>query len=198
MATPFYTPYPRLILPLLFSLWLGAGLAIQRIIDRQAGRTRSAWARFIASLRLDFCGPLMMICMIAIRCQIGSFHAWQDRSQFATEIHKLFGEIKERTAGSGYSRDEAIVFVAGHPPTFFALKGEGLSLVAPIQRKKLAERQNRPTFVAYVDSGRLVPGHDADLLIGSTPNFPSHFVVLDEPDCFERMTLHRVCVEMLP
>lgn len=198
VATPFYSPYPRLILPLLLVLWLGAGFTVQNIIDGHALRSGSGWTRFVASLRLEFCLPLMMICMIAIRCQLGSFHAWQDRSQFQTEIQELIGKIKKRTAASGDVRDEAIVFVAGHPPTFFALKGEGLSLVAPIQRKILAERQNRPTFVAYVDSGRLVPGHDADLLIGSTSSFPSHFVVLDEPDCFERMRLHRVWVEMLP
>ncbi|MFO1045954.1 MAG: glycosyltransferase family 39 protein [Planctomycetaceae bacterium] len=198
VATPFYSPYPRLILPLLVSLWLGAGLAIQRIIDTWGSRTRSGWARFVGSLRLQFSGPILMICIIAIRFQTGSFHAWQDRSQFQTEIHELAGKIKERTAKAGYAPDEAVVFVAGHPPTFFGLKGAELSLVAPIQDKELAERQNRPTFVAYVHTTRIVPGRDADLLIGSTSNFPSHFVLLDEPDCFEQMKFNAVWVEMLP
>ncbi len=199
VATPFYSPYPRLILPLLISLWLGAGLMVQKIIDGDALRSGAGCARFVSSLRFEFCVPLVMVCMIAIRCQIGSFHAWQDRSQFAADIQKLVGKIKDRTAASGYSRDEAIVFVVGHPPTFFAFKGEGLSLVAPIQHWVIAERQNHPTFVAYVDSRVVVSGRDAKLVVGSTvSSIPSHFVVMDEPDCFERMKFNCVWVEMLP
>ncbi|MEI8379154.1 MAG: glycosyltransferase family 39 protein [Planctomycetota bacterium] len=198
VATPFYSPYPRLILPLLTALWLGTGLVVQKIIDGDALRSGTGWARFVASLRLEFCVPLMMICIIAIRCQIGSFHAWQDRSQFTADIQKLVGEIKERTEVSGYPGDEAIVYVAGHPPTFFALKGEGLSLVAPIQHRMLVERQGRPTFVAYVDSRLFDVAPSRDPIVGSTSSFRSHFVILDELDCFERMRLDRVWVEMLP
>ena len=139
-----------------------------------------------------------MICIIAIRFQTGSFHAWQDRSQFQTEIQELAGKIKERTAKVGYDPNEAVVFVAGHPPTFFGLKGVGLSLVAPIQHRELAERQNRPTFVAYVHTARIVPDWVSELKLGSTSEFPSHFVLLDEPDCFEQMKFNAVWVEMLP
>lgn len=200
VATPFYSPYPRLILPLLMAIWLGAGLTVQKIVEGQATAMSSVWRRFAASLRLEFCGPLMLICVIVIRCQIGSFHAWQDRSQFATEIQKLVREIKERTEASGYPGDEAIVFVAGQPPTFFELKGQGLSLVAAIQHRMLAERQERPTFVAHVESLFFydVRGRDRDLQIGETSNFRSHFVVLDEPDCFERARHNCLYVEMLP
>lgn len=198
VATPFYQPYPRLILPLHVALWLGAGLLAETIGPRIL-RAETSWQRFLSSLKLEWSLPAALICCVAIRCLVGSFHAWQDRTELAGTVRSLLKIIHDETEKAGFPRDEAIVYVAGDPPVFFNSKAEGLSLIAPIQNRDQAERGSRPTFVlSRLDAGSDTQSRLNRGKVWSRFRDGSHLVLLDSPTCFEATTHDVLEVERLP
>ncbi len=142
VATPFYLPYPRLILPWLIAVWLAVGMSIQMLASSGIlfGTSPASGNRKwnVQWPEVVFIGWLI-VCT-SIRCQIGSAHVWQDRAGLSRSVQSMATLIRDRS-------DEAIVYVFGEPSVFFALKANGLPLVAPVQSLNfLANPLPRPTF----------------------------------------------------
>ncbi len=155
LAIPFYQSYPRLVLPWLIAVWLGAGMAIEALTRRRAlfGDTafegkQQGKVRWIEILLLAW----LLICTVA-RSLIGTTHAWQDRSLLSQAAESIAAQVKGQTVAAGFPGDEAIVYVFGEPAVVFSLKASGLSLIGPVQNLDFLNGPHpRPTF--FVRSGR--------------------------------------------
>ncbi|MBS0206444.1 MAG: glycosyltransferase family 39 protein [Planctomycetes bacterium] len=184
-ATPFYHPYPRLILPWLMAVWLGAGLGIQMLV--QTGRlggtrpvieTRRWYGQWIE--------VLVVSCLFAcglIRCQTGTNHSWEDRSGLSRSADNLATLIKRRTSTLGFPGEESIVYVYGEPAIVFAMKASDLPLVgaaAGIGFSK--EAQPRPTYFVWTSTGALDVDHFE--ILESVRQTQSHLVQFDRWDSF--------------
>jgi hypothetical protein len=148
VATPFYHPYPRLILPWLMTVWLGVGLAIQLLVNTGRLGTRSFdSARAWQASWCEACLAIWLVIFTAVRCQMGTEHCWQDRSDLARKMEAIATQIKKVTSAAGFPEDEAIAYVYGEPAIVFALKSSGLPMVGPVQNLNfMAGPHQRPTF----------------------------------------------------
>ena len=185
-ATPFYHPYPRLILPWLCSIWLCLGMGFEFWNQRRSiGRAVDCSRIPYSQVSLLATG---LILIAAVRQLTGSGFAWQDRSAIQAASKAFASTIRQETARAGFPQDEAIVYVIGEPALVFGLKSEGLPAVGPEQDLSfLKGPAERPTFVAYSSRDSSMPRDVRDVL--GSPKFQSaatvtlrqsHLVELDE------------------
>ena len=186
VATPFYHPYPRLILPLMMAIWLGIGLLAQLVFNAEPLHgSDAADQRSIKRERLGWGFAVCLVGCFLIRCRIGTANVWQDRSDLASRIEAVIPRIQQQTIGAGYPGDEAIVYVRGEPAVVFALKGSGLPFVAPIQSvDRLATSQPRPAFLITPIDGTSLD--ESESLVTVVPANRSHLTDLDQADWLNR------------
>lgn len=150
VMTPFYHPYPRLVLPWICSTWILMGLAAQIWSERSSRNTDQAWAgdhRTWYSVRLI---PSVLAVLMMIRLSCGSAHAWEDRTTIQRGAGQFARTIRTETAKDGYPDNEAFVYVLGEPALVFGLKAEGLPAVGPAQNLGFENFPIlRPTFLAF-------------------------------------------------
>ncbi|MEI8019576.1 MAG: glycosyltransferase family 39 protein, partial [Schlesneria sp.] len=185
-ATPFYYPYPRLVLPWLFSTWICIGLAFQIWLNRRnPGEEKN-------SLFLPSRGFVVVILLLALslglRLMSGSAFAWSDRSDVELMSRQFAGSVKKETMSLGFGEEESVVYVLGEPALFFGLKAAGLQAVGPVQGLGFMERPLlRPTFVAFPARESAMTEDDRDLLgswrferVDGARESPSHIVIFDD------------------
>ena len=198
VATPFYHPYPRLVLPWLMAVWMSVGLTTNLLTKRDvspstpfrghASRWQPHWIEISFIAWLVVCG--------STRCGLGTAHAWQDRSAMKTVADKVTARIREKTRASGYPENEAIVYILGEPAFLFHLRAAGLPLATPIQNLAfLSTSPQRPTFFLTTNHGTLATDVEQELRNRQeawsgvsilNPNFrPSHLVCYDTPLSFD-------------
>jgi dolichyl-phosphate-mannose-protein mannosyltransferase len=177
VATPFYHPYPRLVLPWLLAAWLGVGLAVQRWRERSASSkdgvrdARPSWKPG----RLEWVVIIWLVACDGVRSCLGTAHIWRDRNGVQTLAAQLTEEIRSATAAAGHPSDEAIVYVYGQPAMLFGLKASGLPLIGPIQAQDFPRGVHpRPVFLVA-----LHPNLER-FLWNRRPAFVSHLVWYDE------------------
>lgn len=182
VATPFYHPYPRLILPWLMGVWLGTGLAIQWLV--QSGRFLGPPAIGALRWHAHWIEVLAVGCLAAcclIRCLAGTNHAWEDRSGVARSVEGLATLIKNQTSRQGFPGEESIVYVYGEPAIVFAMKACDLPLVGAVDGIGFSnEPQPRPTY--FISTGAIDGGNFE--LLKSVRQPQSHLVQLDRWDSF--------------
>jgi 4-amino-4-deoxy-L-arabinose transferase-like glycosyltransferase len=153
VATPFYQPYPRLTLPWLIAVWLGTGLAVQLLVNRNRPATPSPAGSVHG--RASWIDALLiggMLVSTICRCMAGTMHAWQDRSGLSRAMNSIANNLHDETSGRGFPDDEAIVYVFGEPPVLFGLKANNLPLAGPVQNLAfLATTHPRPTFLILTE-----------------------------------------------
>ena len=183
LSTPFYHPYPRLILPLLVAVWLGVGAAIQFLGHRSHLAVRSSPVPTWESKWPEIMLVGGLLASTLTRCQLGTFHAWQDRSSLSRAAATISSRIRSET------KLDSIVYVMGEPALFFHLKAAGLPLVGPVQGLEFLEG-NAPVPVYLVRTSRAFrsrgfqdqwQAHRNDLeIVDRLTVRESHLVVLDE------------------
>lgn len=142
-ATPMYHPYPRLVLPWLFSTWICFGAWFQswlgRPSDGRSGELKKPRIRILA---------LMLIAVSSIRTLSGSANAWHDRTGIEQIGEQFARSIKQEIKKPGSPDNKSLTIVLGEPALVFGLYSEGLSNVWPGQNLEFIQRTNRvPTFV---------------------------------------------------
>lgn len=149
VATPFYYPYPRLVLPWMAAAWLGAGLLVQHAIDSGVvfalipGRASQSW-------RPQWLEIGIACWLVAATLTTQHLHAWEDRGTLAKIVDWCSEHIKRETVAAGHPGDEAIVYVYGLPAAVFRLKADGLPLVAPVADFRFLDSPSpRPTFFIF-------------------------------------------------
>lgn len=145
IATPFYYPYPRLVLPWLCSTWICIGLAFRS--------WRFEWADDGSKARMSkpLCGIFVAMASISIlRLAAGSAFAWQDRTGMHTISRQFADTIKREAKASGFPEFEAFVYVLGEPAIVYGLHAQGLPYVGPISDLSFMEKLlQRPTFIVF-------------------------------------------------
>jgi len=129
MATPLYHPYPRLTLPWLCAVWVGAGVAISRLVgaagkqSKEHGVTKRWVILFVVST----------IAFVAALPRVGErgWPAWQSRACWLPISKQIIAEVGSRTEAARGNRDEAIVYVYGEPGLFFQLNVDGTQVFGP-------------------------------------------------------------------
>lgn len=180
VTTPFYHPYPRLVLPWICSTWILLGMAAQmwseRTPDHRISPSLSAGEGVWKRARII---PIVLGVLLIIRLGCGSAHTWEDRTSIQRGATQFAKTIRTETASSGYPENEAFVYVLGEPALVFGLKAEGLPAVGPAQNMGFEDRPLlRPTFLAF--PSRAV-GFDRTRYQreDSYPEKPSHLVEFD-------------------
>ena len=138
LATPNYWPYPRLVTPLLASLWLTAGYGIARLLRGRATQPANAaepqpisTRRFATALCV---GLLAMLPVVYFgRAPLSS--AGGSLSVDRTSMSQAAEEIARRiTADLGPNKDASlsVVYVQAEPALLFQLREAGLPNVHPV------------------------------------------------------------------
>ena len=112
-ATPMYTPYPRLLLPLLIAVWLSAGLAADWLMRPQRLRVTLLILISAAGIAVAFAKP-----------QLGSITFAADRR----EVQRIADEIH----GNNLDKPQRVIYVYGEPAMYFQLRAAGEELAAPV------------------------------------------------------------------
>ncbi len=160
IATPFYYPYPRLVLPWLFAIWLGVGLAVQFWRNRNrpdlassAGQAPAHWSPH----RIEWVIVVWVVVNCLMRSVQGTSHALSDRSHLADVAQRFSKTINEELSRRGPSRD-AIVLVWGEPAMVFGLNANGQKNVSPVQNlDALGQHSPLPTFAVFGEQSRSSP-----------------------------------------
>jgi 4-amino-4-deoxy-L-arabinose transferase-like glycosyltransferase len=125
VATPCYTPYPRLVLPWLLAAWLGMALHCSDLLhvdDPQPTRPiRPRMKRTLgyAAIVLFFLVPWLFFPMHAPDAPV------TDRRGLVT--------IAEQIRATDVRREPRVLYVFGEPAIFFQLKAAGEPIVSPVQ-----------------------------------------------------------------
>ena len=124
VATPFYTPYPRLALPLLVATWLTAALHW----DDSVRHENAQWSRPAGHLSgcvliaIIFIGWLLLMPLVPHADHLSSQSDRRGLVDIARQIRQ--------TGATGQTR---AVYVFGEPAMLFQLRAVGEPLVVPVQ-----------------------------------------------------------------
>lgn len=184
ISTPFYHPYPRLILPWLCSVWICLGMVFEfcsrkvRKDDENNSVPGMAAAMCMAAL----------LAIATFRQLSGSGFAWADRTDLQSTSGEIATAVRAVNAREGFPADEAIIYVMGEPALVFGLKSEGILAIGPVQDLGFANQTpQRPTFVAVPSRASSVPAEVRSILEStrfslqtSVSHQQSHLVLLDD------------------
>jgi 4-amino-4-deoxy-L-arabinose transferase-like glycosyltransferase len=134
-ATPFYHPYPRLALPWIVAVWLGAGALLRWLSARFAS---ARWA-------LPVGGAVILSAAIGLwiarpNSAAGVHSAWQPRSGIRTAAEKILQDV----SAPADSSEARIIFVYAEPALVFHLNAaqldaENRNVVAPLADLEFGE-----------------------------------------------------------
>lgn len=189
VSTPFYHPYPRLVFPWLFAIWLGLGLGQELWKQRSLSKGLAAPAKLPwAPSRLEWCLVVLLALNAAGRSASGTAHAWQDRSSLENVSDKITKIIREQAHTQGPVIDALIVYVWGEPGMVYGLRANGAANVMPVTSLSfVGDRQPVPVYCVFGKQAHDSPVFpeqkriiDRCQLIEAFPIHPSHLVVMDE------------------
>ncbi len=148
LATPMYTPYPRLTLPWLIAAWLGTGAAVGWITE-YAHHICHANGKSPRRRPLLITAVAALLVALFVAPVVQPFHAvpWQDCTSLADAAINLAADaLNDSTRRPGSSSGLA-VYVFAEPAAFFHLSAEGL-LAGPISDLDFAAPTADPLPVA--------------------------------------------------
>ncbi len=190
VATPFYHPYPRLVLPLMTAAWIGFGLAIhlwRNPSTRSRDSTQSPATKNWACSRVEL---ILVVCMI-VNCSVrtiqGTAHAWQERTSLQVVAKEIATNIQSQVGSVTAVDGKAIVYLWGEPALVFGLRANGVHFALPVA--DLAFTKTRPRLPTFLVLGKQPlegdPFHtersylEACQLREEYRIHPSHLVVMD-------------------
>ncbi len=171
LTIPLYTPYPRLLLPLLIASWLGMGILVDkliRLIRSQASQRLAAGqhARPLlagkqpAALAISRFRPVVILAFIVaifLAVQQGTVlgrgvPGWEPRTGLAMIAP---GMLDDACRNAGLDRktqsDKLAIYVYGEPPLVFNLRLAGADYVNPVKDVSFANPEapapQLPSFV---------------------------------------------------
>jgi len=199
LSTPFYTPYPRLILPLLVGAIIGGACGVIALLKltmeegADVGQVTAPDRLPVSKAVLRSIQPILPVVIVgmvlAISGQLDHRPGWQDRrvkSGLAKEVVERIRQDLGDRSRRGSAEVDAIVFVAGDPALFDHLSATpqaGLKLAvipaADLSGLTSAEETGRPpVYAVAAPSVADVPG--SARLIAALPQQSSDLVLLDQ------------------
>lgn len=199
LVTPFYRPYPRLILPLLVVTCIGSGSAIARVlrgfvpvpvgnsshpVEGTVEAARPGWnSRSASGWRLVWLIPVVVLCVV--RTGEREFPAWQTRTDLIDVARRCMASAAADAGGDSSRDGKVIIYVYGEPALFYQLSLAG-AITRPVARLDVAHRE-LPTFVAVGPHAERTAGFAEQFrragnsltLVDRIPYRLSDFVLLD-------------------
>ena len=130
LVTPLYYPYPRLMLPWLGAVWIGAGLGVQGLVRTRAislPTGRAVWL-CVACLLAAGLSWLMSGSSLAAR----GVSAWKPRTGLSLAALSIGDTIRKDLATQGAPEEQAVVLVYGEPALFYHLRAKAILPAAPV------------------------------------------------------------------
>jgi 4-amino-4-deoxy-L-arabinose transferase-like glycosyltransferase len=207
VLTPLYTPYLRLVLPLLGASWLASGMAISSLIHlawyvtesdtmTESGRPTQTHSPAVGRQLLVVLSAFAVASAMLWVVQFPLLPAWQDDrrglERVAASIRQtLHSSSRSESADAGTGQ---VVYVYGEPALLFHLRAQGHPLVQPIGSLSVEPARVGqlmvPTYLAaglhalhdpaYLSS--FEQSADRFQLVASYPYQPSMLVRLDQAD----------------
>lgn len=120
IVTPLYHPYPRLALPLLVSIWIGFGFAVEQCVHLLAKPFVSRETNWLLSI----CGVASLVLVILLRPSGPEAewkrNAWQPRDGVAEVASSIVRECeRSRTDTSG--ENPYVIYTYAEPALFYQL-----------------------------------------------------------------------------
>lgn len=208
LATPFYRPYPRLLLPLCIAGYIGVGSAIIRLLTGKLA-VRNLSSKWPLRRRLTLLVGLMVLSLSLSQSYRKGFVGGRPRNELAAVANKVLTAIRaDNKDGPSIEGIRQLVYVYAEPGLFFHLTADDC-LVGPVTDLSFArpspQRNNKlPVYVvagphAFVSETfrRQYKEVRDSLSPVSAPSYrPSDFVLLDDvsPDELQEARKQRVQV----
>ena len=140
VATPLYSPYPRLLLPCLLAAYLGAALlAAPELVPAEPQAEPSRWSGCLF-VGLIICGNGLLVPIVP----------HQDHWERSGDRRGLV-RVAEQIRATDIRVGGRVIYVYGEPALFFQLRAAGEELVSPIQeipsRAAMLEGKAIPTLL---------------------------------------------------
>lgn len=189
VSIPAYWPFPRLLLPWLVAVWLGAAAFIGLVAEwprKNAAAESVPGSQYVTwGVRGWLAVSLAFVILALVR---GSNHSdlavpgWQDRNARASAILEAAERAKSLSGPSNAARP--VIFTYGEPALFFQLGTHGYGPLVVGDMNFLASiRPEQPTFLLAPDTPffqkGLAPYASRLELVGTFQYTPSDLVLLD-------------------
>jgi hypothetical protein len=144
VATPCYTPYPRLALGFLVASWLAAGL---NVLDHPATRAEPARQHLVWGTRQAIIAAVVLGVSVAISTQLFSYQLFMPSYLPRLATRDIARQISQELPPSPLR----VVYVLGDPALFFQLRVANEALATPVAvvptRPAEAQGQPVPTYL---------------------------------------------------
>lgn len=153
IGTPLYTAYPRLTLPLLVSLWLGAGLLVSQYVQTFSKISSNEQTK--QSLTMNSLASICTVVILVIAFpQLLEMRtpAWQKRTGLEQIAQKTIVQLQQEAKQQGFKPQEVILYVYAEPALFYHIKKEMLNTYPAGNIKQISfdlKRPEIPVFVIY-------------------------------------------------
>ena len=152
LAVPMYQPFPRLALPWVIAVWLGAAAALK---PRDATTAENSpklplHPKFLHPLVSAALSILFVISLYASMDSLGRLAAWQDQTHMAQTADRMQSQIKQHS--SGMSSGQYIVYTYAEPAMFYQLAARSVSTL-PINNLSFAHATRQPTHAVFLITG---------------------------------------------
>ncbi len=152
LATPFYTPYPRITLPWLIPVWIAGGAGIAWFVSVWVGerddsvQSLSAASSRTRTIAWSMLGTGLLLLVLGRIWNPGSpIVAWQDRRGMAQVASQVKSDIEQRLSELGVPRGaDFVVDVYGEPSLYFQLRRSGVELALPASSLRFAQPDAPP------------------------------------------------------
>ncbi len=145
LATPLYTPYPRLSLPWLVSAWWAgaACLGSSRIQALFSGNLSPSLRPLIILGLSGFAGASVFLAIGKRDAEPNSPQSpWLERAELAKTVHTIQRRLHAEFPG------DVILYIYAEPAVFYHLRAQGLEAVAPVADLGFAAQPATvPTFL---------------------------------------------------
>ena len=169
LATPGYTPYPRLTLPWLVASWLAAGAWVggwwMAMPEDHADvvEDRSSASLWQSSWAWGTWASLWLLTLILGGNRGGGWPRWIGHPQqgLADGARQVVEAVRESLAISDKQPVDALIYVHAEPALVFHLRAQGLPVVQPVQDLEFTRKpgvDRAPTFVILGDRSQREPG----------------------------------------
>jgi dolichyl-phosphate-mannose-protein mannosyltransferase len=149
-VTPYYWPYPRLVLPWQLASWIGAALLFDQFAQALASATETNWRASSLSVAAAIAIGIAAFCGWLLRPRHEALYSGTDRRGLVALVEQVQTEIErdEAMRGGGSPR---VIYVYGEPALLFQCCAHGRAVVAPIQtlptKPALKETRALPTYL---------------------------------------------------
>ena len=156
VATPFYTPYPRLTLPLLVALWLTVALLASRytefFVPPAPDKEQSTSPKGKLIQTLSFIGTMLIVAVAYPQISKRQTVGWKSRTGLEQIAQETTTQLQQAANLKGLASEKVILYIYAEPALFYHIRKE-MPLTVPAGNLQFASagshQQGIPTFFLF-------------------------------------------------